>query len=43
MESGRTFVYSVDGSRDAEEGLRWLVRHVVKRGAPGVLGLCKLY
>lgn len=43
LESGRTFVYSVDGSRDAEEGLRWLVRHVVKRGAPGVLGLCKLY
>ncbi|KAL6774291.1 hypothetical protein ACKKBG_A24440 [Auxenochlorella protothecoides x Auxenochlorella symbiontica] len=30
--SGRTFIFAVDGTRDAEEGLRWLIRAMTKKG-----------
>lgn len=30
--SGRKIVFAVDGTADAEEGLRWLVKHVARKG-----------
>lgn len=32
--SGRKIVFAVDGTADAEEGLRWLVKEVARKGEP---------
>lgn len=40
--SGRTFIFAVDGTRDAEEGLRWLIRAMTKKGASPARGVPKV-
>lgn len=35
--SGRKIVFAVDGTVDAEEGLRWLVKQVARKGACGIV------
>ena len=34
----RTLLFSVDGTKDAEEGLRWAVKHLTRKGERDCVG-----